>query len=409
MERDGDNKRPRAPKPAAGKPAGKRYERARGGPARAISELMPDIGRTAFRRFGFVQSSVVTRWPEIVGRRHAEVCAPESIRFPPGEKSDGILQLVVRPAHAPLIQHVIPEIIERVNRFFGYKAVSRVKLRQGEVKGSGHSERAAAAPSLKPIPMELGESLRDIGDPELRTVLESLARSLGAKEEGELMNFVFRAALLIGAALLSTAAAPNWITHATLTNGGHLLGNPDAKIKLIAFESYTCPHCADFEEEAGATIKLAYVRPGNVSYEVHHFIRDNVDLTAAMLSECVPPAKFFDVHRTLFLNFDKWAPLMGTASKAQRDRWFATDRAAGRRAIASDFGFYDLLASQGLSRVQADKCLGDAALAKRLADQTKADDEKYNIEGTPSFALNGMLLLATHQWSLLRPQIDARL
>lgn len=167
----------------------KRYERPRGGPARSIAELMPDIGRTAFRRFGFIQSSVVTRWPEIVGPTHAKVCAPESIRFPPGEKNEGILQLVVAPAHAPLIQHVIPEIIERVNRFFGYNAVARVKLRQGEVKpreNTGRTDsRPTAPPSLKPIPMEIGESLRDIGDPELRTVLESLARSIGAEEEGD--------------------------------------------------------------------------------------------------------------------------------------------------------------------------------------------------------------------------------
>ena len=107
---------------------------------------------------------------------------PESIRFPPGEKSEGILQLVVVPAHAPLIQHVIPEIIERVNRFFGYNAVSRIKLRQGEVKAPPAQEPKAAAPALKPIPMELGDSLRDIGDPELRAVLESLARSLGGGE-----------------------------------------------------------------------------------------------------------------------------------------------------------------------------------------------------------------------------------
>ena len=144
---------------------------------------MPEIGRTAFRRFGFVQSSVVTRWPEIVGPHHARVCSPEAIRFPPGEKSEGILQLVVTPAHAPLIQHVIPEIIERVNRFFGYSAVARVKLRQGEVQAPAAKDSAkpgrTAPPSLKPIPMELGDSLRDIGDPELRTVLESLARSLG--------------------------------------------------------------------------------------------------------------------------------------------------------------------------------------------------------------------------------------
>jgi hypothetical protein len=178
MERDG----PEKPRDKPGKTQPRRYERPRGGQARAISELMPEIGRTAFRRFGFIQSSVVTRWPEIVGPRHARVCAPEAIRFPPGEKSDGILQLVVVPAHAPIIQHVIPEIIERVNRFFGYKAVAKVKLRQGEVKPPSAQEPAKAPPSLKPIPMELGDSLRDIGDPELRAVLESLARSLGTQD-----------------------------------------------------------------------------------------------------------------------------------------------------------------------------------------------------------------------------------
>jgi hypothetical protein len=167
-------------KDKAGAPS--RPDRPRGGLARPIAELMPEIGRTAFRRFGFVQSSVVTRWPEIVGARHARACVPESIRFPPGEKCDGILQLVVSPAHAPLIQHVVPEIIERVNRFFGYRAVARVKLRQGDVKPPAESAARRAPPSLKSIPVELGESLRGIGDPELRTVLESLARSLSARD-----------------------------------------------------------------------------------------------------------------------------------------------------------------------------------------------------------------------------------
>ncbi|WP_235510466.1 DUF721 domain-containing protein [Tsuneonella troitsensis] len=171
MERDAKPLKPKA------------YERPRGGPAKSIAELTPQVGRTAFRRFGFVQSSVVTRWPEIVGEHHAKVCTPEAIRFPPGEKADGILQLVVLPAHAPLIQHVIPEIIERVNRFFGYKAIARVKLRQGAVQPPRAEARPAAPPSLKPIPFELGDSLRDVGDPELRAVLESLARTIGGKEE----------------------------------------------------------------------------------------------------------------------------------------------------------------------------------------------------------------------------------
>ncbi|HKX79981.1 MAG TPA: DUF721 domain-containing protein [Novosphingobium sp.] len=184
-----EGRKPRKPaeKRPAKPPDARRYERPRGGQARQISELMPEVGRTAFRRFGFVQSSVVTRWPEIVGAAHAKVCAPESIRFPPGEKSEGILQLVVKPAHAPLIQQVIPEIVERVNRFFGYRAVAKVKLRQGEVAPPPPQVQRSAPPSLKPIPLELGESLRDIGDPELRAVLESLARSMNTNggEEGQ--------------------------------------------------------------------------------------------------------------------------------------------------------------------------------------------------------------------------------
>ena len=164
----------------------KEPERARGGPARAVADLVPQIGRAAFRRFGFVQASVVTRWPEIVGERHARVCRPESIRFPMGEKSEGVLQLVVVPAHAPIIQHLVPEIVERVNRFFGYRAVARVKLRQGAIPASAMPPAARTAPpSLKPISAEMGESLRDVGDPELLAVLESLARSLSARGETE--------------------------------------------------------------------------------------------------------------------------------------------------------------------------------------------------------------------------------
>lgn len=178
----GSDKKPPA---SSGKAAPKTYSRPRGKGVRPIGDLMPEIGRTAFRRFGFVQSSVVTRWPEIVGPTHARICSPEAIRFPPGEKVEGILQLVVVPAHAPLIQQVIPEIIDRVNRFFGYKAVARVKLRQGVVTPALADKPAKPPPSLKPIPLELGDSLRDIGDPELRTVLESLARSLGEQPKPE--------------------------------------------------------------------------------------------------------------------------------------------------------------------------------------------------------------------------------
>lgn len=147
---------------------------------RSVSELLPEVGGAAFRRFGFVQSSIVSRWREIVGDRYAGVSSPESIRFPPGRKSEGVLTLVVEGAHAPVMQHVAPVIVERVNRFFGYPAVARLSFRQGIVQLARAKPRPARS-NLR-VPTDLGDSVRAIADPELRAVLEGLARGLAAKE-----------------------------------------------------------------------------------------------------------------------------------------------------------------------------------------------------------------------------------
>jgi len=144
---------------------------------RAVAELLPDIGAAAFKRFGFVQSAIVSRWGEIVGTRYAEVSAPESIRFPAGKKSDGTLTLAVTGAHAPMMQHVAPAIMERVNQFFGYPAVARLVIRQGAMPAP---KPRAAPPSLRPVPAELGDSLRNIADPELRECLSALAGAVAA-------------------------------------------------------------------------------------------------------------------------------------------------------------------------------------------------------------------------------------
>jgi hypothetical protein len=144
----------------------------RRGYARSAGELLGDIGGAACKKFGFVQASVVSRWQEIVGERYGKVSLPESIRFPAGKKSGGTLTLLVEGAHAPLIQHLGPMIIERVNRFFGYQAIDRVVFRQGRIP-------AAAPKTVRPqpaaVPHELGEGLRAVADPELRACLTSLA------------------------------------------------------------------------------------------------------------------------------------------------------------------------------------------------------------------------------------------
>ena len=147
----------------------------RRGHARAAGDIAGEIGGIAFRRFGFVQGAVVSRWKEIVGERYARVSTPESIRFSAGKKSGGTLTLLVEGAHAPLLQHLSPLIIERVNRFFGYPAVARVSVRQGAMPAA---RIAPVRPPLAAVPEELGAGLRAIADPELRACLESLAGRL---------------------------------------------------------------------------------------------------------------------------------------------------------------------------------------------------------------------------------------
>ncbi len=151
----------------------------RQGRARAAGELIGNVGAVAFRRFGFIQSSVVSRWAEIVGDRYARVSSPESIRFPAGKKSGGVLHVVVQGAHAPLMQHLAPLIIERVNRFFGYHAVAKLAFRQGSPL---MREPAPRKPASRPVPKQLGEGLREIADPELRACLEALAARLEASD-----------------------------------------------------------------------------------------------------------------------------------------------------------------------------------------------------------------------------------
>lgn len=146
---------------------------------RSAGELIGSAGGVAFRRFGFIQASVVSRWGEIVGERYAKVSTPESIRFPAGKKSGGVLSIVVQGAHAPLMQHLAPVIVERVNRFFGYSAVAKLSFRQGAPVAR---VKKTKRPQLRAVPKELGPGLREIADPELRACLEALAGRIEASD-----------------------------------------------------------------------------------------------------------------------------------------------------------------------------------------------------------------------------------
>ena len=64
--------------------------------------------------------------------------------------------------------------------------------------------------------------------------------------------------------------------------------------------------------------------------------------------------------------------------------------------------------NRGYSRAELDRCLTDEAKANALAEASQADVEKYGLEGTPSFVMNGTLLDGVHNWAALRPVLDKR-
>ncbi|MEO0501356.1 MAG: DciA family protein [Pseudomonadota bacterium] len=163
-----------------GKTGGRRGKRradaSRIGHARSVAELLPHVGRKAFRKFGFVESNVVARWPEIVGTDIARRSTPDSIRFPQGKRSGGTLNLSVHGAHALAIQHEEPVILERVNRYFGYGAVARLAIRQG---AAAVRERKSTRRPEAELDAGAKADLKVVEDDELRGALETLAAQIG--------------------------------------------------------------------------------------------------------------------------------------------------------------------------------------------------------------------------------------
>ena len=141
-----------------------------------MGDLAGQVGGAAFRRFGFQQGQIVARWAEIVGDEFARHTAPQALRFPTGKRAGGVLHLTVTGAHATTLAMVEPEIVARVNRFFGHAAVARLHL----VHGAPPPPRTRPAPRPEPpIPEQLAPSLREITDPDLKATLTALARQIG--------------------------------------------------------------------------------------------------------------------------------------------------------------------------------------------------------------------------------------
>lgn len=220
-------------------------------------------------------------------------------------------------------------------------------------------------------------------------------------------------ALLSGAGRPQPHAAPqvgNWNATVTRTaQDSYILGNPAAPVNLVAYISYTCPHCAAFEAEAEAPMRIGMIAPGKGSYEIRPFMRNPIDIAVALLAECGPPSHFFANSQAFFASQSEWMAPLGNLTDAQKARWSNPDFGARMRAMASDLGLYKIMEQRGYDRVTLDRCLANKPLAERIAKHTQDAVEKDFVQGTPAFLLNGVPLAGTYTWEALKPQLDARL
>lgn len=135
------------------------------------------VTKPVFGKHGFASGALVLDWPAIVGSAVATHTLPLRIKFPPKERTGGTLEIkVANSAFATEIQHLEPLVLERINGYFGWAAVARIKLRHGPLP------KKAAPPPPPPEPAaRLTETLAKVEDPELRAVLERLGRRVSAK------------------------------------------------------------------------------------------------------------------------------------------------------------------------------------------------------------------------------------
>lgn len=151
---------------------------------RPLSRMVPDVAGKALGKRGLAFGPLLTDWADVVGPHLAGRVTPEKLVFPRAAKENAVLHVSAAPAYALEIQHLEPLIIQRINGFFGYAAVARLKCTPGR-----HVQPVKKPPVLRRLTAEeenrLTVAASTIEDPELRAAIERFGRAvLGKRRAG---------------------------------------------------------------------------------------------------------------------------------------------------------------------------------------------------------------------------------
>lgn len=150
------------------------------------------------------------------------------------------------------------------------------------------------------------------------------------------------------------------------------MGNPKAKVTLIEYAAFTCPHCAAINEEVLPQLKKNYIDTGKVFYVFRLYARGEPDGWAEKLARCAPPEKYFAMADAIFRSQEKWDYEFGIQD--------------GRAQLVK------LGQQMGLKPDQISKCMDSTADDARINANGKEAVTRYGLTGTPTFVINGKAL-----------------
>lgn len=168
-----------------GKTGGAAGPRRGGGFMRAGETTRPQL-RQAAGRYGFAETDVLTRWPEVVGEALAGLCHPVRVSYRRGRGLGAELVVQADGARAPELEMSAPRIVERVNGFYGYRAISRLRVTQatgraGEAAGFAEARAPFAGPPAASEPDRRAlERATEIAGPVENAELRAALTRLGA-------------------------------------------------------------------------------------------------------------------------------------------------------------------------------------------------------------------------------------
>jgi protein-disulfide isomerase len=192
---------------------------------------------------------------------------------------------------------------------------------------------------------------------------------------------------------VATAAAPAgklWTEVVSKTaEGGFVMGNPNAPIKLIEYGSRLCPTCGAFANTGMKPLEANYVASGKVSYEFRDFmVHGAPDFAPALLGRCAGAGPFFPLLEQMFEAQASILPKMENAQAFQA-KLASAPPATVPTAWAEQLGYIDFVKQRGIPEAQARACLADTKQVEALAKMTDTASAEKGVSGTPTFFING--------------------